>query len=72
MRPYTPSELEAFILLEQGLTQRQIARKLGVSESAISQRLKRLAMRHNLARSAFRPPRRIRVRCYSLSTCFNL
>ena len=54
-RPYTQCEFQAWYLRhEKNLTQREIARLLGVSESAISQRLHHLARRHNLPISALR------------------
>ena len=73
MRPFTPCELQAWYLRNYAnLTQREIARKLGVSESAISQRIHRLARRHNLPVSRFKPPKCRRVRFHSLSLYDNV
>jgi len=73
MRPFTPREFQAWYLLNyKNLTQRQIARRLGVSESAISQRLHHLARRHNLPISALRGPPRRRVKIHSLSRYRNV
>ena len=73
MRPFTRLEFQAWYLLnEKHLTQRQIAKKLGVSESAISQRLHRLARRHNLPISALTGPPRRRFYLHSLSNFTNV
>jgi len=72
-RPYTQCEFQAWYLRhEKNLTQREIARLLGVSESAISQRLHHLARRHNLPISALRGPPRRRVKIHSLSRYRNV
>ena len=73
MRPYTPLEFQAWYLRnEKNYTQREIARMLGVSESAISQRLHRLARRHNLPIWKLKPPPRRRASLHSLSLYNNI